>query len=158
MTDKKKIVAEINRRLEAQDPLGSTEKDVIESNVYFSLLKYIDSIPEESTSKDLEEAAINYAHEQGLKQISGEWESKKAVDFQADHGLYFHIDIINAFKTGANWQKEQMMKNSVEGEVTVDYWDAEDREVDVILADDVIGEEHGIKDDDKVKLIIVKED
>ncbi len=48
--------------------------------------------------------------------------------------------------------------NSVDGVVTFDYYDKQDREIVVVVADDVIAEEHGLHDNDEVKLIIVKED
>lgn len=131
MTDKEKIRAEVER-LNHLVPYDRKDRhDDGLHDAYFKILQFIDSL-EEPVSKELKEAAENcYYHN--------------------------HAYATESFIEGANWQKEQMMKNAVDGEVTLDYWDSEDREVDLILADNVIGEEHGIKDGDKVKLIIIKE-
>ena len=58
-------------------------------------------------------------------------------------------DNMEAFKAGANWQKQQMMKDAMEGKVVVDSendWQC----IRIFKRVNKIG--------DKVKLIIIKED
>ena len=68
----------------------------------------------------------------------------------------FSKEVINAFKAGANWKEEQMMKNAVEVPIT---------KLNTDLTIDVTYDEEdeylrklGCREGDKVKLIIVKEE
>lgn len=96
------------------------------------LLSFIDTMPEEPVSEDLEKAAI-----EAFKQI-------------VDNGKNSFLEI---FKAGANWRKEQMMKDSISGEVMhcMRYWINTDEDKLQNHLQKFIGGE-------KVKVIIVKED
>lgn len=93
------------------------------------LLSFIDSLPEEKLSEDLEEAAVR-------------WEPKYGIQVSE----LIIRDIRDAFISGGELQKGQMMKEAVEVDVA-----------------DLNGEiynnciEKGMTDEDKVKIIIVKE-
>jgi len=52
------------------------------------LLNFIDSLPEEKPSEDLEKAAYKYS-------------------FESRPSIYGQVDVIDAFKAGAEWQKKQ---------------------------------------------------
>jgi hypothetical protein len=103
----------------------------------------INSIPDEKPSEDLEEAANLYATKQGL-------ELKPFAR--------------RFFIAGANWQKEQMMKGFCY-ETRV-YQDEEGDGIDTPIESWLALENNeimnlpniGLKDGDKVKVIIVKED
>jgi hypothetical protein len=58
----------------------------------------------------------------------------------------------------ANWQMQQMMKNAKDGVITFDYYGDNDKIYGCIAHDSFSLEELGLKDGDKVKLIIIKED
>jgi hypothetical protein len=58
-------------------------------------------------------------------------------------------ELERAFKAGANWQKECLMKDAVDGEIG--YWNIRGLSVNMDLP-------RTLEEDDKVKLIIIKED
>jgi len=101
MTDKvQKVKEEIERRISNLEQIG--DREYIEKffreqfrfiEVYESLIKFIDSIPEEPASEDLEEAASKYIEED------------------------FHERSRADFKAGAEWQKHQMMKDAVDATI-----------------------------------------
>lgn len=92
-----------------------------------------------SISKDLEKAAITAADEdmQGRQIMEESNENRQ---------LYSRI-FRRGFKAGANWQKQQIMKEAVEGTARPD-----DNEIWCNLASS------NLKDGDKVKVIVIKED
>ena len=69
-------------------------------NILCNLDAYIDSLQEESVSEDLMEATNNYCVvvRKGYPRVMDETDRY----------------ICNAFKAGANWQKEQMMAKAIE--------------------------------------------
>lgn len=69
-------------------------------SAFEDMITFIDSLKEEPISNDLEEASVNYAAT-GLFLSNG----KEMIDFQVE----------KAFKAGALWQKEQLMKDAVYG-------------------------------------------
>jgi hypothetical protein len=87
----------------------------------------------EPVSEDLEEAARKY-----FKQLNDT--------------CFIDSDIIRTFKAGANWQKQQMMKEAVSGHVgqTINGMLR-------ALSDETFGD-MGFTAGDKVKLIIIKEE
>lgn len=129
MTDKEKIKAEIERHMKEYSPVQSSEgKYRIEA--YKELLGFIDDIQEEPVSEDMEEAAFDYA--EACKYDGGE-----------------KLLCVEHFKAGAQWQKEQMMKDAVDGEVYMTiFGDA------TITVDNLNGD---LAQGDKVKVIIIKE-
>ena len=90
---------------------------------------FIDSLEKEPVSNDLEEAAKNY---------------------EEDAIFYAARRISDFFKAGAEWQKEKMMEDTVDGEIyfNMDYLQYH------INTEPLAHFHHG----DKVKLIIVKEE
>lgn len=58
----------------------------------------------------------------------------------------------------AKWQKQQMMAKSVDGDITFDYYGDDDKTYGCIAHDSFCLEDFGLKDRDKVKVIIIKED
>ena len=135
MTDKEKReikdgVISIFKRFNILDhtaTIGSLRDDI---------LRYINSLKEETVSEGLEEAANFYAD------THTEW-------FDADNNPH----VSPAFKAGANWQKEQMMTKAFDGEILENY------DGKVIKYDDTILDEKlsDCKVFDKVKIIVIKE-
>ena len=156
MTDKDKIRAEIirlyNQSLEHENrqvELGLKSAACTsygKEKACKELLSFIDSMQEDSVSEDLEEAARNYGDE--LDNILS-----VGVDDDNSIGEY----ATQAFKAGAQWQKQQMMKNAKDGVITFDYYGDNDKIYGCIAHDSFSLEELGLKDGDKVKLIIIKE-
>lgn len=66
----------------------------------------------EPVSKDLEEAAIDFADKARKELYFKDYAVCSIADY--DHGC------IDGFKAGAEWQKEQMLKDAVEREVKID--------------------------------------
>lgn len=58
----------------------------------------------------------------------------------------------------ANWQKEQMMAKAIDGDVTFDYYGDDDKTYGCIAHDSFCLEDFGVKDKDKVRMILIKED
>ncbi len=96
MTDKVQLIKEeIERRInvcEKYSQLNLTESTRIGNHAQLlelcELKDFIDSLPEEPASEDLEEAASKYVRED------------------------FHERSRADFKAGAEWQKQQMIKNA----------------------------------------------
>ena len=139
MTQIEQIKAEIER-LKAEIPYHENAWSVLDK-----LKTFINSLPAEQASEDLEKAAKKYAvakhHDKTLQDIV-------AIDFIA----------------GANWQKEQMMKGfCYETKV---YRDEEGDGIDTPIESWLALENNeitnlpniGLKEGDKVKILIVKED
>ena len=100
MTDKEKIKAEIERRIKAMKDNFATNEASKSKHAYTlrmidhqELLSFINSLPEEPVSEDLEEAANFYAD------THTEW-------FDANNNPH----VSPAFKAGAKWQKENLWK------------------------------------------------
>ena len=86
-------------------------------------------------TNDLEEAAYKYS-------------------FDSRPSIYGQVDVIDAFKVGAKWQKEQMMKGAVEG-VVHHYADVHY----IVTNQEHLSDRLKVFDKDtKVKIIIIKED
>ena len=155
MTDKEKIRAEIERRINAID-LDSIEdwryrlQREHDIELMKDILSFIDSMQEEPASEDLEEAAQNYTKEEYCVNWK-EFEHTRDSGFTA----MYH------FKSGANWQKQQMMKEAIEADV----FEVSDNDCSIYGYSHLelsVDEEHlydrNLKDGDKVKIIIVKEE
>ena len=63
-------------------------------------------------------------------------------------------DVKTACKLGAEWKQQQMMKNALTCTVERHY----DKRIGKYLTPDIVLNEKTYKEDDKVKLIIIKED
>jgi hypothetical protein len=127
MSNIEKIKAEIERLMKETD---TSQFGIGGRCMCRIILDFIDSLPEEKPSDELEEAAESYEEEQ-----------------LSDYG--YRGEWSGAFIAGANWQKEQMLKDAVEGTAH-----PEDCEIWVNL----LGYGYKYNDGDKVKIIIVKED
>lgn len=93
MSNIEKIKAEIERR-----------KGYI-SVTHFAeeLLAFIDSLPEEKPSEDLEEAAARYEHENRQSILSS-------------------VDIVDAFIAGAEWQKGHLTVEDIKTILDLSFW------------------------------------
>lgn len=117
MSDKELIKQEIEKRLsllwnlipEGEKVLKDdfTKEDANNLGKYTeleSLLKFIDSLPEEPASEDLEEAADKYA----------------LRDSQAYKGVHCtYVDDKIAFKVGAKWQKQKDLEDLFKSDMTM---------------------------------------
>lgn len=141
LIDKEKleaIRAEIERlKKDWQCYLRYSVESKYRTEAYTELIDFIDSIPEEFISDDLEEAAKNHADKNYV-----EWLDIVSGDERDDH-----YPVSEAFKAGANWHKEQMMKNVIEATARPD-----DGEIWCNL------ESFQLEDGDKVKVIIIKDE
>ena len=149
MTDKEKIIQEIERRIHFLDGMVNTDFGRGSLDTLNKVLNFIHSIPAEEPSEDLKKAAEEYA-------------SMSQIAYKGIHCTY--VDDQHAFIAGADWQKEQMMKGlCYETKV---YRDEEGDGIDTPIESWLALENNeitnlpniGLKDGDKVKVIIVKED
>lgn len=133
MTDKEKIKVEIERLKES----GCASPIVICD----TLLSFIDSLQEEPVSDDLDIAIGEYCSNPDnfitYIDVAFAYRSEQKDDIPL---------IIKAIKFGANWQKQQMMKNAVKVEV----WDEKPPHITYFSKN--------LKGGDKVKLITIKEE
>lgn len=129
MSNIEKIRQEIERRKKGNmyDELPTTIGRYYEDR---DLLAFIDSLPEEKPSEDLEEAAARYERENRESILSS-------------------VDIVDAFIAGAEWQRVEMMKDAAEGEIVKDI-----SNMLAVTARNIHLD--GFKFGDKVKIIIVK--
>jgi len=139
MTDKEKLDA-IRAEIHKLVHVNGYSKEMADE-----LFAFINSLPEDPVSEDLEEAAkqnqIKYVFDNNVKEII-------LAELK-------YIGVSN-FKDGANWQKEQMMKDASVRSVHI----GEDscpfiRRYE--LAYDIKKQIPDIKEGDKVRVIIIKE-
>ena len=140
MTDKVQKIREEVERLqneliqEKEKGYGSDVDDACILELQ-NVLTYIDSLQEEPISEDLVDATNNYCVNvrKGYPRVMDETDRY----------------ICNAFKAGAKWQKEQMMKDAIEiegGEFHLNYANA------------IMSKGTAPFEKCKVKMIIIKED
>lgn len=137
MSNIDKIRQEIERRKKICEGIFERESDTYyqgKAVAYGELLPFIDSLPEEKPSEDLNDEIKKFIEEYGYER----GEDKLLIAIVARHF--------------AEWQKGQMMKDAVEGEIG--YWNQ--RGLSIRL--DQSFEKLGYGEDTKVKIIIVKED
>lgn len=132
MSEKEIIRKEIKSQLDFIDP-KSNPYNKGRWNELNHLLLFIDSMQEEPVSEDLEEAAMmHYKDVMERKIITG-----------------LETANMTSFKTGAKWQKEQLMAKAVDGEVG--YWNQRGLSVLMSLPRE-------FEEDDKCKIILIKEE
>ena len=142
MSDKEKIINEIQRRINLfrkDCKLGSDTEIAL-----YGLINFINAMQEEPVSDDLEIAAcqsFNSACEDLNK------EDKDSATYVKE---YFKELWMCAFKDGANWQKQLMMKDAIEVEII----DPGTYTIIKTKDDTVLYGRYG----DKVKLVIIQED
>ena len=100
----------------------------------------------EPVSEDLEEAANKFA-------VS---DSPHFTDERAYEILIKEKERV--FKAGAKWKEKQMMAKAVDGDITFDYYGDDDKTYGCIAHDSFCLEDFGLKDRDKVKVIVINED
>ena len=135
MNKVEKIKSEIER-LKKSLPWGNCASQLsmecnCKNEAYNEVLSYINSLEEEPISNDLKEAAHSYVDT-----------TIECFDSESNPCCY------PAFIAGAEWQKEKMMENAVDGEIyfSMDYLQYR------INTEPLAHFHHG----DKVKLIIIK--
>lgn len=167
MNNIEKIKAEIER-LKTTNP---SEYNYNNAEGYIwamdDILAFINSLPDEKHSDDLEEAAEEYADKHGFR-----------VPYDGSNNYYDDVDV-NASKegfiAGAEWQREQLLKGSPLPEDTVLFHKGVEEGKRLMMKDAVEGEigywnqrglsirldqsleKLGYGEDTKVKIIIVKE-
>ena len=167
MTDKvQKIREVIEKRYECWREKESKSHS-IESEIRMSeckhLLLMLDSLQKEPVSEELEEAARSYSD--NLDNICG------SIGEQ----------VRNSFKAGAKWQekqdqstielaedhamlscmekmKEEMFAKAIDGVIAIDYYGDDDKTYGFIAHNSFCLEDMDLKDMDKVKIILIKED
>ena len=101
-----------------------------------------------------------------LEKVSKEWLRPQLDKSYANYGEgkmmeLTHFDgytMLEAIEFGAKWKEEQMMKKAVDGDITFDYYGDGDKTYGCIAHDSFCLEDFGLKDRDKVKVIVIKED
>ena len=135
---KQKILAEIERLI---NDLGEQRDINLED-----LRDFINSLPEEPVSEDLEEAAKEHAVER----------------FRTTRDEFLAEKCKWSFKAGAQWQKQQMMKDLLVGYVCLNQTAHNEELPDhcIITNEEPkeIFDKRGLKEGDLVKIIIIKED
>lgn len=105
--------------------------------------KFLDTLSEEH-DKNLEEAAEEY----------GKAQYGRKASLLPDRCRGCYAPIVYAFITGAEWQKSQMLKDAVETEVW-NYSSDEDLRAIPLFGIDKF---NNLKDGDKVRIVIIKEE
>lgn len=121
------------------------------SSLYAS--KIIDSLQEEPVSEDLEEAA-NEIVNKAIPPLAVKYKDGTYVGSIRD--CFDRKEFIDLVKAGAQWQKEKMIKQSVDGKVIARFPLASDpfyNDVEVYL-----NFTKGLSEGDKVKVIIIKDE
>lgn len=137
MTIIEKIKAEIERWL--REYAEDSQFELGERYGYKRLLSFLSTIEsEKSVPKDLEEAARKYQEDVHV--------DTTIYYCGADEDVYFANRIVDAVIAGAKWQKEQMMKDAVEGEFLYTPYPT-------IGLDDC--KDYNFKDFDKVRVIVL---
>ena len=154
MTDKELIKKEIERIEKILDDFNKTHNNTIDNgivsakkNICKHIKSFIDSLTEEAT----DEANFTIENEDLEEEILCRWEDDP-------HTLWPkcpYSDFKNIAHHFAEWQKQQMMKDAVDAEVFVDY--NINFGYGSLTANIDLDEQH-LKEGDKVKIIIVKED
>jgi hypothetical protein len=102
------------------------------------LLRELEDMQEEPVSEDLEQAIDTY-----LATYWGSEKEKQDWSFLKKMAIYF-----------ANWQKQQIIAKAVDGFVIEDI---EEGNGDFLLSAEYLSKDMGLKDRQKVKVIVIKE-
>ena len=133
MTNKVQKIREEVEKLKSQLLRGACSSQIAmetrcKEEAYNEVLAILDSLQEEPVSEDLEEASLEY------------W------NHQLDSG---EDTLRDAFKAGAQWDREKMMSQAIDGLVICD------KELTQGYKDIVFSIPKELKVDDKVKMIII---
>lgn len=156
----KQIKAEIERlknNMDDRDPLAPNQK----AGYLFALadvLSFLSTLESEKpVPNDLKEAAEDFVwevmenDEDGISDLCRKLRPTSKISD-------FYDALAEFFIAGAKWQKKQMMKEAVEGEVCIPNVWVEHKEGKELVVRAEISKELGFKFGDKVHIIIVKED
>ena len=136
MTDKEKldaVRAEIHRLVDVRGYDRKMAND---------LFAFMDSLPNEPVSEDLEEVCEQLA------------ENARKHKAETSSPFFSQTDYRQGVMDGAKWQKTKMMSNAIDGEVLENY-DGKVLEYDDLILDEKLS---NCKVFDKVKIIVIKED
>ena len=112
------------------------------------MVEYRNSMQKEPVSENLMSVAEEYAKKHSV-----------LLGFDCDsEPIETGVDIKKAVIYGANWQKQQLLAKAVDGVVTFDYYDSGNKTYGCVAHDSFCLEDFGLKDRDKVKVIVIKED
>ena len=138
MTDKEKIISEIQRRINLFRKDGKLGSDT--EIALYGLINFINSMQEETVSDDLEEETNNYVKRNGydgldsieevkyIAQYFTKWQKTKDDSYTSDLGDYINelskqfpeVSFAKLSRIAvrvAKWQAEQMMAKAVDGKV-----------------------------------------
>jgi len=160
-----KLLARANRRTDKEHLSHNSEMEKFGEDYWngygdfaYGLLGYIDSLQQEQPSEDLEEAEDKYIRR--VADASREWTTQNIADafkagaeWQEKQDLRWADEI---HKNGYNLCKEQMLKDAVEGEVCKGHIVTE--KPFYFYQSRLIELPDNLKEGDKVKIVIVKED
>ena len=132
-----------------------------------------------SVSDGLEEASKNYALNntpwddckdeiQESFKAGAQWQKEKNESTTEDLGEYINelskqfpeVSFAKLSRIAVRvvkWQKQQMMAKAIDGDITFDYYGEDDKTYGCIAHDSFCLEDFGLKDRDKVKMILIKE-
>ena len=87
-------------------------------------------------------------------------QAKIESDFVTQHlkENYRTPTFIDAIEYGMRLQKETMKSKAIDGDVTFDYYGDDDKTYGCIAHDSFCLEDFGVKDKDKVRMILIKEE
>lgn len=113
MTNKVQKIREEVEKLKSQLLRGACSSQVAmetrcKEEAYNEVLTILDIMQEEPVSEDLEKAASRYAKKEYNHKIPATLPDRC-------RGCY--APLMYAFKAGANWQKQQMIANTIDGKV-----------------------------------------
>lgn len=148
---KSALVAEIER-LENKNCKNSNDFNLGAATYLGMLKQFIDTLEvkylqEEPVSEDLEDVSKRYA----LRQVMASTDTQLTEQAYLSLRLFNGYDLAVAHKDGANWQKNKMMEDAVDGVVAAS--------AGVLIATGFVkSEDVNVKFGDKIKIIVVKED
>lgn len=141
-------------RVEAERLIKSRGMDFAEDALY-DLLDFIKPLEEEPVSEDMWEASKQYA----LRQVLASTDTEMSEQAYLDLRLFSGLELAIAHKDGANWQKEQMMKEAINAVVESDLDPhGADYGLQKIKIEYMKLESLRFKPNTPVKIIILKED
>ena len=149
-----------------------TAADEASYNTLCNLDAYIDSLQEEPASgKQVKESLISKHDDKTCKEngnsltqepVSDELDKAAREDAKVvrsdDTEVGYNLDRYSGFISGAEWRLAQMMKKAVDGHATFEFYGIEGKAYGTIAHDPISFDDLGLKDTDKCKLIIIKED
>ena len=128
------------------------------------LLDFIDSLQEEPTIPDIVDEhfyeMLGEEHvSEGLEVVSEQLaENARKHKAETSSPFFSQADYIQGVIDGSNWQMQQMMAKSIDGHATFEFYGLDSKTYGTIAHDPICLDDLGLKDTDKVKVIVIKED